>query len=169
MKLIRQIALTTMLTIGAFSVVTYTSCSKDNCKGVTCSNGGTCNSTDGSCTCSTGYEGTTCQTASRTKFEKTWTATDVKVSDNTALPTYNSAIVDGSTITDVKISNFSALFTNDVKATVSGSTLTIASQAPDNDGYYVSGSGTLANGKITWSYTLTNPSNVQVSYTGTWQ
>lgn len=170
MKLIRHIALTTMLTIGAFSAITYTSCNKDKCKDVVCQNGGTCNSTDGSCSCSTGYEGTNCETASRAKFEKTWTASDVNVSDNTNLPTYTSAIVDGTTVTDVKISNFSAsYFTNDVKATVSGNTITIPSQQPDNDNYYVSGTGTYANGKITWTYTITNPLSQQISYTGSWQ
>ena len=60
---------------------------------------------------------------------------------------------------------------NDVLASVQGNTITIAYQEPDNDDYRVSGNGTYnpVDGKITWTYTLTNPSNVTISYTGTWQ
>ena len=74
MKKIRQIALGAILSVSAFSAVLYTSCSKDACKDVTCQNGGTCS--DGNCTCVTGYEGTNCETASRTKFIKQWSASD---------------------------------------------------------------------------------------------
>jgi uncharacterized protein YmfQ (DUF2313 family) len=94
---------------------------------------------------------------------------------NAALAPY-SAVISASTastaVTDVVIGGFSKdFFTNAVKATVSGNTITIASQQPDNDQYYVEGTGTYntATSKITWTYKLTNPSNVQVSYTGTWQ
>ena len=61
-------------------------------------------------------------------------------------------------------------FTNEVKATVSGSTITIPSQAPDNDGYTVEGTGTYnsTDKKITWSYTIKNPLGVSKSYSGTW-
>ncbi len=170
MKSIKQIALGAFLTISAFCAVLYTSCTKDACKGVTCQNGGTCSG--GNCTCVTGYEGTNCETASRTKFVKTWSASDKEATTTTTIPTYVSAIVAGTTITDIKISNFSGLFTNDVIATVSGNTITIASQQPDNDGYYVTtGTGTYdATTKlITWTYTLKNPTNVEKSYTGSWQ
>ena len=171
MKLFKLIALSATLTIGAFSVVLYSSCNKtsDPCSGITCQNGGTCSS--GTCVCPSGYEGSLCQTVSRNKVIKIWSASDVQVSPVVTLPTYTSAIAAGAGVTDVKISNFSAFFTNDVNATFLNNTLTIVSQTPDNDTFSVSGTGTYdtLTKKITWSYTLTNPQNVQRSYTGTWQ
>ena len=141
MKSIRNIAFSVLLTLGAFSAMTYTSCNKDECKDVVCQNGGTCN--EGICACATGYEGTNCETEIRGKVIKTWTAKDMNISDNSTVPTYNSAITKGTNITDILISDFSdEFFANDVKATVSGNTITIPSQDPDNDGYKVAGTGT---------------------------
>lgn len=75
MKSIRNAALTALLTIGAFSAITYTSCNKDECKDVVCQNGGTCVS--GTCTCPTGYEGTNCETLSRDKFVGKYVGTEI--------------------------------------------------------------------------------------------
>ncbi len=168
MKSIRNIAFSALLALGAFTTVTYTACNPDECKDVVCNNGGSC--VDGTCNCATGYEGTKCETEARKKFIKTWTATDKE--GTTDLPTYTSAIVAGTSITEVKINNIADdFFTNDVVATISGNKITIASQIPDNDGYKVSGEGTLnsTDGKITWTYTLTEPLGGQLSHTGTWQ
>ena len=170
MKSIRNIAFSALLAVGAFSMVTYTACNKDECKDVVCQNGGTCVS--GTCNCATGYEGTNCETQVRAKFVKTWTASDKDITNGDDLATYTSSIVNGTAITEVKISNFSDdYFNNDIKATVSGNTITIPSQQPDNDMYYVEGSGTYnsADKKITWTYTITNPLNSKISYTGSWQ
>ena len=169
MNFIKNVALSAFLTIGAFGAVMYTSCNKDECKDVTCLNGGTCSG--GNCVCTTGYEGINCETAMRTKFIDSWTASDMEVG-GAAIPTYTGIITGGTAITDVRIANFSDdFFVNDVLASVQGNTITIASQEPDNDDYRVSGHGTYnpVDGKITWTYTLTNPSNVTISYTGTWQ
>jgi hypothetical protein len=171
MKSIKNIALSAFLTVSAFGAVLYTSCTKDECKDVVCQNGGTCS--EGVCTCATGYEGTNCETASRTKFIKTWTASDKEATTTTTLPTYTSGIIGGTGITEIKISKFSdAYFTNDVVATVKGNVASIASQQPDNDGYYITtGTGTYdaTTKKITWTYTLKNPAGAEKSYTGTWQ
>ena len=179
MKSIKHIVLTAFLTLGVFGVVLYTSCTKDPCKNVVCQNGGTCSG--GNCTCVPGYEGTSCETLSQTKFtSKTWTASDKNVSTSAPIPTYVATITAGATVTDVLIGTFSgktssgtSYFVNDVKGTISqdGLTITVASQAPDNDGYTVSGTGTYNNAtkQITWSYTLGNPAGVTVSYNGTWQ
>jgi hypothetical protein len=169
MKSIRNIALSALLTLGAFSAVTYTSCNKDECKDVVCQNGGSC--VDGTCQCATGYEGTNCETEIRTKFVKTWTAKDTEVG-GPALPVYTSPISKGAAVTDVLISDFSdEYFINDVKATISGNTITIPSQTPDNDNYKVSGTGTYnaTDKKITWTYTITDPLGAIISYTGTWE
>ncbi len=75
MKSIRNVALSALLTIGAFSAITYTSCNKDECKDVVCKNGGTC--VAGVCSCPTGYEGTNCETLSRDKFVGTYVGTEI--------------------------------------------------------------------------------------------
>ncbi len=66
MKSIRNIALTALLTVGAFSAITYTSCNPDKCKDVVCQNGGTCS--EGVCTCASYYTGTLCADQIRTKY-----------------------------------------------------------------------------------------------------
>jgi len=70
MKLLRTIALSGALALGAFSAVTYTACSKDACKDVTCQNGGTC--VDGNCSCPTYYTGANCQTEVRSEYYNTY-------------------------------------------------------------------------------------------------
>lgn len=169
MKSIRNMAFSALLAVGAFTMVTYTACTKDECEDVVCNNGGACVS--GTCNCATGYEGTSCDTEVRKKFLKTWTASDKEVGGSD-LPTYTPAIVAGASVTDVKISKFSdGYFIADVNATISGNTITIASQSPDDDGYKVAGSGTIntTDGKITWTYTITSNLGAVISYTGSWQ
>ena len=168
----KNIALTALLSLGLFSTVTFTACNRDECKDVVCSNGGTCNETDGSCNCATGYEGTLCETASRDKFTDTWSASDVTGSVNLV---YSVTIANGANITDVIISNdFSDdFFDNSITATVDGSTITIPDQHPDGtlSDYRVSGTGTYNSaGEISWNYTLTRISTGAVqSYSGLWE
>ncbi len=66
MKALRHILVTTLLTLGLFTAITYIACNKDRCHNVVCLNGGACD--DGSCTCPTGFEGSRCQTAIRDRF-----------------------------------------------------------------------------------------------------
>ncbi len=172
MKSFKLVAFAGLLTIGAFSAVLYTSCSKDACKGVTCNNGGTCSG--GTCTCTTGYEGSDCSTLSRAKFVKSWSASDLITGGSTPLSyTANIAAGTGSDVTQVIIGNsFSDNFftVGPITATVTGSTITIPSQNPDGNKYAVSGTGTLANNIITWSYTIKNDSTSATQvYSGTWQ
>jgi len=154
MTSLRKLALGAFLTVSAFSAVTMTSCKKDD-------NG-----------CQVGYEGSDCKTLSSAKFVKVWSATD-KDATGDALPVYTSAIVNSSAsdVTKVTISNFSnGLFDNSVVGSVNGNTLTVDVQQPDNDGYKVSGQATYgSDSKLTWTYTLTDPSGKTISYTGTWQ
>lgn len=168
MKSFKQIVLGVILTLGAFTTVTYTACNKDECKDVVCQNGGTCSG--GNCTCPTGYEGTHCETAARDKFVKSWSAneTTTGAGGGTTLA-YTATVVAGTDITSVNIGNLAnGFFASVVKATVAGTTITINNQSPDNDGYFVQGSGTYAAGKISWNYSITKGTSV-VTATGTWQ
>lgn len=75
MKKVKTILLSGVLTLGVFSMVAYTSCSKkDKCESITCKNGGTCN--DGVCKCPVGFEGVNCETASNKKFIGQFNAKD---------------------------------------------------------------------------------------------
>lgn len=87
----RIIALTTFLTIAAFSFVTYTSCTKDSCADVTCQHGGSCKS--GNCTCPSGYTGSHCEVQT---CAANGTA-QVQFSNRSASSTY-SIVWDGSTM-----------------------------------------------------------------------
>lgn len=173
MKLIKQLVFGAMLTISAFCAVVYSSsCNKDKCKDVTCQNGGVCDG--GNCTCLIGYEGTNCETKSRDKFIKTWTASDLQAGAST--PTaYSATIVagTGTDVTQVIIGNsFSDNFytVGPITATIFDSTITIALQHPDADRFSVIGSGVISGGKITWAYTIKNDTtNVSHVYAGTWQ
>lgn len=172
MRKLKQIALGAFLTVSAFCAVLYSSCTKDPCKDVTCQNGGTCN--DGKCTCTTGFEGTNCEIKSRDKFVKSWSASDLISGGSTPLSyTANISAGVGSDVTQVIIGNsFSDNFftIGPIKATVNGNTITIPLQNPDANKYSLSGTGTLANGKLTWSYTIKNDStSVSQVYSGTWQ
>ncbi len=70
MKSIRNIALSALLTVGTFSTVFYTSCTKDECKDVVCKNDGTCVS--GTCNCTVGYTGSDCGSEIRTTYYNTY-------------------------------------------------------------------------------------------------
>lgn len=71
MTSIKNVALSALLTIGAFMAVTYTACNKDECKDVVCVNGGVCSG--GTCTgCDLGYTGSRCETELRTTYVGTY-------------------------------------------------------------------------------------------------
>ena len=59
MRFFTQVIFTMLITLAAFSVVTYTACKQDKCKGIVCLNGGACQ--DGACVCPSAYNGTHCE------------------------------------------------------------------------------------------------------------
>jgi len=152
MKSIKNIALSALLTVGAFGVVTYTACSKDDCKDVVCQNGGTCSG--GSCTCPTGYEGTNCQTKS---FIGSWKGSDVCTSG-----TYNNITIQLNASTaapnDVIVTNpggFGASVTVTGTMSTDAKTITISNQS-------VGGNRTLSG-----TITLVSATSFNISYTVT--
>lgn len=74
MKTLKNVAFSALLCIGAFTTVTYVACNSDKCKDTVCQNGGIC--ADGNCSCSTGYEGTLCETKVNAKYVGTYTAVE---------------------------------------------------------------------------------------------
>jgi hypothetical protein len=114
-------------------------CNGDKCPD-TCGNG-ICLE-DGACDCDPGYEYDTdgiCNVLTQSKFVGVYTA-----SENCVTGPYLVEIVANTDVTKVGIKSFWKLFQNQVIATVDGTTLTIARQEPDNDNFFVEGSGTLS-------------------------
>lgn len=148
MKLFRHIAFSAMLTLGAFAAVTYSSCTKDPCKDVSCLNGGTCAS--GNCTCKTGYEGTDCGTLSRTKFVGTYVGTEQCTIGSDAYSVVLSASSQDLQLTYTNVYNQGFTAT----CTMTG-TNTFSFTGSSNTTSY-SGTGTLTNNTITISYQISN-------------
>lgn len=73
MKHFKFVMLSALITLSAFCAVWYSSCTKDNCKGVTCLNHGNCSG--GSCVCPTGAGGTNCEIVFRTLYTNIYTGT----------------------------------------------------------------------------------------------
>ncbi|MEZ5017231.1 MAG: calcium-binding EGF-like domain-containing protein [Flavipsychrobacter sp.] len=153
MKNIRNIALSALLTIGAFTAITYTSCNKDACKDVVCQNGGIC--LNGSCSCATGYEGTNCETKANAKYVGTYSVTET-CGGTTSNP-YIVTITAGTGPSDVLVSNLGnygcttggTILFNGLAA---GTTLTINDSKCNTQ---MNATGNYANGVITISYTAT--------------
>ena len=148
------------------SVVYFNSCKKDPCKDVVCNNGGTC--TDGTCACTSGYEGTDCSTEMRTKFIFSGSLSDAGTTDSSynnstghvySAFSYVASISKNTATTDILINNLGnyncSSGSYSVSATVNSSTtFTIASQVVC--GTTFSGSGTLnSSGKVVITYTAT--------------
>lgn len=148
MKSIKHIVLGAFLAIGAFGSVLYTACNKDKCKDVVCQHSGTCS--EGNCTCTTGYEGTNCETLSRAKFIGTYVGTEICTAG-----TDNYSITLAANSDDLKLT-----YTNVYNA---GYTATATMAATDSftfsgaqGGATFSGSGRLSGNSLTVHYSITN-------------
>lgn len=147
--------------------LTLLSCNK--CKDVECLNGGDCNKDDGKCICLTGYEGTDCGTEEREKFIAIYSAS---ASCSISGSSNYTATISKSTgnVTEVKLSGAWGIFSNTVKATVDGTDITIPDQEPDNDGYRISGSGSISANQniVSVTYTITDPQSATDNCSATW-
>ncbi|MCB0794696.1 MAG: hypothetical protein KDB88_08165, partial [Flavobacteriales bacterium] len=135
-----------------------TGCKKDDpCDDVVCQNGGSCN--DGSCSCATGYEGSTCGTEVRAKFIGSYTG-------NLTCGGQSGTV--NMTITNSSAGVTSVVFNDGVDTwigTVSGSSVTIATQTIGG-GTTISGSGQLSGLILTLNINL---SGTTCTYSGTKQ
>lgn len=174
MKKMKMYLMTAMLGVASLSMV-FTSCETDECKDVICENGGLCNETDGSCDCPAGYEGTSCETQSISKFLGTANAQAIYAFNDmggTACGDYTGNMnMSASTVDDTKLilTNLGGFgTTTSVNATVSGDQITIPSQAITGaTNNTVSGSGIYSNGVVTGSYT-NNDGVTTCTYSFTW-
>jgi hypothetical protein len=176
MKFIKNIAFAAFLTIGAFSAVMYTSCTKDACKDVTCQNGGTCSG--GTCTCPTGVGGTNCATIFRTTYTNTYKGNGT---DN-AGGTYNnfrlSFATTGTDLTKMTVTVQDAssagvgvpvLNITLSNLTTTGSSFTVESATATSAGitYTYTGSGSISGTSATLSLIETPSVGAAVTYSFT--
>ena len=133
-----------------------------------------------SCTkeCDAGYEGDNCKTEMREKFLGNYNASESK---NGGTPySYSGSILTSSgSVSEIyinRIPNGTGFFNTNVKATVDGTSLTIADQEPDGDDYHISGTGVYSStgSTVTFTYQVSGPDNstppvvVTDSYSATW-
>ncbi|MBA3898947.1 MAG: hypothetical protein H0X62_01865 [Bacteroidetes bacterium] len=146
MKKIKNVIAVMIMAFGL--MVTAQSC-RDACKDVECNNG-TCD--EGTCICEGGYEGTNCDVAVRSKFLGTYAFTE---NCNSGADQYSVTVnADGSDIQKIRIVNiYGAGLTTE--ATVSGTSLTIASQSFGSTNSTISGSGSVSGNNLTITYTVT--------------
>jgi hypothetical protein len=165
MKNFKSILMSGFIALGTISTV-LVSCNEDLCKDKVCANGGICDAATGNCACATGWEGVDCKTASRNKFLNAAGYTVVEDGTSSASATYTGTIVaSGTDSTALNLGNVWGVFVNTVRGTVNGSTVTIARQQPDADGYWVEGNGTMnSTGVMTLKYKITyEPAGVLTS------
>lgn len=146
MKSIRNIAFSALLAVGAFTMVTYTACTKDECKDVVCSNGGTC--VTGTCNCPTGYEGTTCQTITRDKFLGTYNGNE------TCTIGSDQYSVTFTTNSDNLKMTFSNIYNDDYTALCTITSGNSFSFSNTQDGATFTGTGSINGNTLTVDYTI---------------
>ncbi|HNR56049.1 MAG TPA: calcium-binding EGF-like domain-containing protein [Flavobacteriales bacterium] len=148
------------LLIGLSASLAFTGCKKDEddpCDNVVCQNGGTCNS--GSCSCASGYEGSTCGTEVRAKFIGQYNGT---LSCPGVNGTVNMTITNSAAgITTIVFNDGADTWTG----TVSGSSVNIPTQTLSG-GATISGSGQLAGLILTLNFNLAGNT---CTYSGTKQ
>lgn len=150
MKSIKYIALSAFLTLSAFCAVLYSSCTKDECKDVTCQNGGVCSG--GNCTCVVGYEGTRCETKSRDKFVGTYVGSEL-----CTIGTDNYSITISANSDNVKLTYTNLYNNTPVITAVCTMTGTDAfSFSGTQSTITFSGTGKLVGNQLTVDYTITD-------------
>jgi hypothetical protein len=159
MKQVKTFALTGLITIGAFAMIAYSSCSKketDKCEAVICKNNGNC--VDGSCKCPAGYEGADCGQTSALKFTGFWAAADAcSIPQDSSFNYHITISTSNADPLQVDVKGIAGTdFT--FSATANGKTLTISEQTA-TDGRTYSATITYSNAStLTMSYNIKNAS-----------
>lgn len=164
MKSIKYIALSAFLTLSALSAVLYSSCTKDECKDVTCQNGGVCSG--GNCTCTVGYEGTRCETKSRDKFIGTYVGTEACTLGTDAYSITISANSDAIKLTLTNLYNNGSPIITAI-CTMTGEN-TFSFNGTALPAITFNGTGTLSTNTLTVAYTINDgTTNNSCTFTGT--
>jgi hypothetical protein len=150
----------------ALTAVTFTSC-KDECKDITCENGGTC--TEGICECPSGYEGTNCETSWASAFEGSYNVTETYTiaGGGNGTENFSSVITSGSDPKKITISNFSLSGQNINADLETATSLKINNQTVTVSGtqFVANGTGSLAGSTVTLNYTLATGGVVALTVT----
>jgi hypothetical protein len=151
MKKARLILTASLLTIGTFSAITFSSCSKDDK------------------VCNVGYEGTDCKTLSRTKFVGTWQGSE-SCTVGTDNYTIQLSAGSGSEITLIYTNVYNQNFT--ASGTMTGTNgFSFSGNGIGTGGGSVTFSGTGAldssTGVLTVNYTITGTTSNTCTFTGT--
>jgi hypothetical protein len=167
-----------ILSILTLGVLGITSCTSDPCKdlsattkcnskGVLVTNGSSCD-----CQCDAGYSGDACNLTLVGQYQSN---SEVLGTSTSVTPYTTSVSLSGSTVSITKIKN--GFFKNVAIGSLSGNTITLnANQEPDNDGYKLSGTGTISSSgntiSIKWAYSITGKNAAGATVTdninGTW-
>jgi hypothetical protein len=159
MNFIKNIALSALLTIGAFGAVMYTSCNKDECKDVVCQNAGTCSG--GTCICPTGYEGSRCEILSRDKMAGTYIGSEIC---DIGTDNYSVTIATNSNAVMVTITN---IYNQNFTATGTLTSATSFSFSGSSGATTFSGTGTVVGNQLTLDYDISSPAaNNSCVFTG---
>ncbi|MBX7053054.1 MAG: calcium-binding EGF-like domain-containing protein [Flavobacteriales bacterium] len=138
-----------------FVALALLSCNKDNtdpCENVVCQNGGTC--TEGTCYCTAGYEGASCETEQRNKFIGSYSTT--QLCDTIQDHYFFTITSSGTSVSNVVVGNFGGIG-GVLLASINGSEMTIPSQTISSAGvsYLFNGSGQIADQVLTIHYAIT--------------
>ncbi len=119
--------------------------------------------------CRSSYEGNRCEVLSRPKFEGQWNAIDTPGN-----LIYIDTISAGSGFAGLTISkNFAGnYFSHPIYANANGVNISIISQQPDSNNYFLQGIGTISSNDsmITWLYQITiiQDTPITTNYRGIW-
>ena len=158
---LKPILLSSILTLSAFVAVIYSSCQPDKCKAISCAYGGVCD--NGVCKCLPGYEGTNCETITRSKFIGSYQVHETGTI--TLERQYPLAIEPDADINYVKIKNiYNYFIAPSVRALVQGDTITIPNQqllgkVIFGKGYITSANGYGTGSVITMRYEVVDSVN----------
>lgn len=152
--------LITSLIISVSSCKEDETCTPDNCSNGSCSSG--------ACVCSTGFEGTECETEQRAKFLGLFSFSE---NCNGSTFNYNAAISKGPAVDNVILYDFYALPNTTISAKVYGQNITIPQQTIVHDGneYSINGSGSISGKVLTLNYTMDTPNKTDLSCSATGQ
>ncbi|MEO5674696.1 MAG: calcium-binding EGF-like domain-containing protein [Chitinophagales bacterium] len=146
MKKISMMGLSFLTVIATATIMFFNSCSSDACKDVNCGTFGNC--VDGTCICDAGYEGDNCETESRAKFVGTYTVSGTITCPISGDGTITNSVLtltnSSGSVSDVVI-NFAGVLT--INGTVTGTSITVASQSVGAFTY--TGSGSISGSNIT--------------------